>query len=75
MKHKYSELLAERNRSFWELMIDEWIFDEVDRHLLKRRFFDNITFEDLANEVHLSTVQTKNRYYKASNKFFNKVKL
>lgn len=67
------EKLETKSRSYWELMIDEWIFDELDWHLLKRRLLDNITYERLAEEVNLSTVRTKNRIYKAEKRLFDKL--
>lgn len=46
-------------RSAWERLIDEWIFSERDRALLKRRLLDGITFERLADEFDLSPRQVK----------------
>lgn len=42
-----------------EHLIDEWVFSERDRAILKRRLIDGITFEKLANEFELSVVQVK----------------
>lgn len=42
-----------------EHLIDEWIFNERDRAILKRRLIDGITFERLANEFDLSVIQVK----------------
>ena len=42
-----------------ENLIDEWIFSERDRAILKRRLIDGITFEALAGEFDLSVVQIK----------------
>ena len=53
------------SRSEWEEAIDQWIFDELSRKILKRKLFDKPTFEVLAEEVNLSTVQTKERFYAA----------
>jgi AraC-like DNA-binding protein len=53
------------SRKEWEEAIDQWIFDEISRHILKRKLLDNVTFEALAEEVNLSTVQTKDRFYTA----------
>lgn len=52
-------------RREWEEAIDQWIFDEISRRILKRKLLDNVTFEALAEEVNLSTVQTKDRFYAA----------
>lgn len=54
-----------RPRSEWERLIDEWIFKERDRAILKRRLLDGICFEVLAEEFNLSTQQTKNIVYKS----------
>lgn len=54
-----------RPRSEWERLIDEWIFKERDRAILKRRMLDGICFEVLAEEFNLSTQQTKNIVYKS----------
>lgn len=47
------------SRSEWEHLIDEWIFNERDRRLIKRRLLDGICYEQLAEEFYLSVVQTK----------------
>ena len=46
--------------SAWRQLIDEWIFSERDRELLKRRLLDGIVYEALADEFKLSVRQTKN---------------
>lgn len=45
--------------SEWSHLIDEWIFSERDRKLIKRRLLDGIGFEQLAEEFYLSVIQTK----------------
>jgi hypothetical protein len=57
-------------RSEWEHLIDEWIFSERDRHIIKRYLLDNICFEPLSEEVGLSVRQTKNIVYKTEDKLF-----
>lgn len=54
-------------------LIDEWIFSERDRRLLKRRLLDGITYEKLADEFDLSVRQIKNIIYKGENRIFSKV--
>lgn len=61
------------SRSDYEHLIDEWIFSERDRNILKRRLLDGITFERLAEEFNLSTQQTKNIVYKATKKLFKHI--
>ena len=51
------------SRREWEEAVDQWIFDEISRRILKRKLLDNLTFEALAEEICLSTVQTKERFY------------
>ena len=52
------------SRSDLQYLIDQWIFNERDRAILKRRLLDGILFEDLAEEFCLSTVQVKTIVYK-----------
>lgn len=68
MKHGLSGY--DLSRSEWEALIDEWIFSERDRDLLKRRLLDGITFERLAEEFDLSTRHVKTIIYKQGQKLF-----
>lgn len=52
-------------RSEIEHLIDEWIFNERDRMIIKRRFLDGITYERLAEEFDLSTQRVKKIVYKS----------
>lgn len=63
------------SRSEWEHLIDEYIFHERDRAILKRRLLDGICFEPLAEEFDMSVVQIKRRVYKAQSKLFSKAKM
>lgn len=58
------------SRSEWENLINEWIFSERDRKLLKRRLLDGIRFEQLADEFDMSVRQVKAVVYKQSDKLF-----
>lgn len=60
-------------RSEWERLIDEWIFNERDRAILKRRLLDGKTFEQLAEEFDLSTQNIQRIIYKSQNKLFFKI--
>lgn len=51
-------------------MIDEKIFNERNRKILKRRLIDGIHYEELAEEFDLSVRQVKNIVYKAEDKLF-----
>lgn len=62
------------SRSEWENLIDEWVFSERDRALLKRRLLDGICFEPLAEEFDLSVQQTKSIVYRLQNRLFKKLK-
>jgi len=60
-------------RSQVELLIDEWIFSERDRQILKRRLLDGICFEPLAEEFNLSVRHIKTIVYKGEEKLFSKI--
>jgi DNA-directed RNA polymerase specialized sigma24 family protein len=62
-------------RSVIEGLIDEWIFSERDRKLLKRRLLDGITYENLAEEFDLSVRQVKAIVYKCEDKLYKKIGL
>lgn len=61
-------------RSEWEHLIDEWIFNERDRKILKRRLLDGICFEPLAEEFNMSVQQIHTVVYKLQNKLFKHIK-
>ena len=60
-------------RSEWEKIIDQWIFKERDRAIVKRRLLDGICFEPLAEEFDISTVQVKTIVYKATQKLLKHI--
>ena len=62
------------SRSEWENLIDEWVFSERDRAILKRRLLDGICYEPLAEEFDLSVQQTKTIVYRLQNRLFRKLK-
>lgn len=62
------------SRSEWERIIDEWIFSERDRAIMKRRLLDGICFEPLAEEFDLSVRQIKNIVYKSQIRIFKHCK-
>lgn len=53
-----------------EHLIDEWIFSERDRAILKRRLIDGITFEKLSSEFDLSVIQVKRIVKKRQTELF-----
>ena len=53
------------SRSALEHLINEWIFNERDRAIVKRRILDGVHYERLAEEFDLSVQQTKSIVYNA----------
>ena len=51
-------------------IIDEYVHNERDRAILKRRYIDGICFEPLAEEFNMSVRQVKNIVYKYDNSVF-----
>ena len=47
------------SRCEWEHIIDQYIFSERDRKMLKRKLLDSKTYEQLAEEFELSVQRTK----------------
>lgn len=45
-------------------LIDEYVHNERDRQIMKRRFIDGVVFEKLAEEFDLSTQRVKAIVYK-----------
>lgn len=45
MGHKDLNILPDLSRSEWEYLIDEWIFSERDRYIIKRKLLDNIHYD------------------------------
>ena len=62
------------SRSQLSNLIDEWIFNERDRKILKRRFLDGICFEPLSEEFGLSVRQVKNIVYWSELKLLRHIK-
>lgn len=53
--------------------IDEYIHNERDRKILKRRLIDGICFEPLAEEFGLSVQRVKTIVYRSQEKLFTKI--
>lgn len=49
-------------------LIDEWIFNERDRAILKRRLLDGICYEPLSEEFNLSVQHIRTIVYNGKNK-------
>ena len=56
MKKNFDDISATDIRN----AIDEWVHNERNRNILKRRLLDGILFEELSEEFDLSVQQTKN---------------
>lgn len=66
MKHAINTSRTEAER-----LINEWIFNARDRNILRRRIFDGLTFEELAEEFSLSIQRTKVIVYQSLDKLSN----
>jgi len=60
-------------RSELEHLIDEWILNERNREILKRRLLDGVTYERLADEFQMSVRQIKTIVYKSEDRLFKKI--
>jgi hypothetical protein len=56
-------------------IIDDWIFSERDRAILKRRLLDGVCYEPLADEFGLSVRQTKKIVYKCEERLFKHINM
>lgn len=63
----------ELSRSELSLLIDEWIFNERDRAILKRRLLDGLKYEALAEEFDMSVRRTKGIVYKSQERLFKAI--
>lgn len=61
------------SRTDWELLINEWIFSERDRAIIKRRLLDGICFEPLAEEFDMSVRQIQKIVYKTQEKLLKHI--
>lgn len=61
------------SRSQISAIIDEWIFSERDRAILKRRLLDGITYDRLAEEFDLSVRQVKNIVYRSEERLYSHI--
>lgn len=59
--------------SEWAKLIDEWIFNERHRKILKRRLLDGICFEPLAEEFGMSSQQIKTIVYNGMKKLIKHI--
>ena len=60
-------------RSEWEKLIDEWIFNEEHRRILKRNMLDGRTYEQLSEEFDCSRDKIARLVPKLQGRLFKKV--
>ena len=60
-------------RSEWERQIDEWIFSEEHRLMLKKSLLDGWTYERIAEEFDMSTRQIARTIPKLQNQLFKHI--
>lgn len=65
--------LGDLSRSEIEAAIDEWVLNQRDREILKRRLLDGVIFETLSSEFELSVRHIKTIVYKYEEKLFTKI--
>lgn len=56
-------------------LIDEWVHNERNRLILKRRLIDGVCFEPLSIEFDMSVRQIKNIVYKSEKILYKHIKL
>ena len=59
--------------SQWENLIDEWIFNEEHRAMLKRSLLDGRTYEQIAEEFKCSWDKVAKLMPKLQRKLFSKI--
>ena len=62
------------SRREWENLIDEWIFSERDRAMLKRNLLDGRTYEQIAEQFDMSSRQVARLIPKLQEKLFKRIK-
>lgn len=70
---KDDDIINSKCRKDWEMLIEEWVHNEVDRRMLKRRLLDGICFEPLAEEFELSVNHCQTRIKKAKEQLFKNI--
>ena len=60
-------------RSEWVRLIDEWVFNEEHRQILKRNMLDGRTYEQLAEEFDCSRDKIARLVPKLQDRLFKKV--
>ena len=74
-RNRTSKKVIEYTNSQIERVIDEYIHNERNRSILKRRLMDGICFEPLAEEFDMSVSQIKRIVYKGEKTIFRHLNL
>ena len=61
------------SRSQWETLIDEWIFKEHYRAIMKDRLLNGLTYEELAEKHFVSPRYIKSVVYKCTEKLIKHI--
>jgi DNA-directed RNA polymerase specialized sigma subunit len=69
----YEETMRDISKDQLYKAIDQWVFNQRDREIIRRRMYDGIGFEQLAGEFNLSVRQVKNIVYKSKDKIFRHI--
>ena len=67
------DIINKKSRTEWESLIDNWIHNERDRKMLKRRMLDGVCFEPLAEEFELSVNHCQARIKMAKEQLFKNI--
>lgn len=62
--------MIDYSNSHIRAVIDDYVHNERNRDILKRRLCDGVLFEELAEEFHLSVQRVKAIVYKEQDKIF-----
>lgn len=60
-------------RSEWEKLIDEWVFNEQHRKMLKLNLLDGWTYERIADEFQMSSRQIARIIPRLQNQLFKHI--
>jgi len=63
------------SRTQLSILIDDWIFSERDRAILKRRLLDGLCYDSIADQFGMSVRQVKRIVYKSEDRLFKHIKL
>lgn len=61
------------SRTEIEYLITEWVHNQRDRQIMRRRLLDGVVFERIAGEFDLSVPQIKTIVYKSQNKMIEHI--